>query len=260
MEKNSKIGTVVKSGQKEGTPSLKGKNAEGVSRQKGIPAMGKTKDPAAGGGAGDGAVKEKKKRGGKITSIKDNLQNVKEGDISRVVRESYQYFNRKPVKTDEECVERLNDYFRQCHEEGQIPTVEDMALALGVTRSTLWDWENGRSQTPSRSAIIKKAKEIMAGMDAKLVAEGKIPQVVYIFRAKNYYGMRDQQDVVVTPNVDPMGDRRNAAELAQKYIDSTRGTVIEDKLSEVNPDKRLTFSESEVVDANYTDVDAVNNN
>lgn len=257
MKENGKIGTVVKSGQKEGTPSPKGKKSEGVSRQKGIPAMGKTKDSAAGGGAGDGVVKEKKKRGSKSASIRHNLQNVKEGDISRIVMESYQYFNRKPVKTDEECAERLNDYFRQCHEEGQIPTVEDMALALGVTRATLWEWENGRIQSPERPYMIKKAKEIIAGMDAKLVAEGKIPQVVYIFRAKNYYGMRDQQDVVVTPNVDPMGDRRNAAELAQKYIDSTRGAVIEDKLSEVNPDKRLTFSEPEVVDANYTDVDAV---
>jgi hypothetical protein len=37
-------------------------------------------------------------------------------------------------------------------------------------------------------------------MDAELAQEGKIQPVVYMFRAKNYYGMKDQQDVVVTPN------------------------------------------------------------
>jgi hypothetical protein len=71
--------------------------------------------------------------------------------------------------------------------------------------------------------MIKNAKQIIAGIDAKLAAEGKIPQVVYIFRAKNFYGMKDQQDVIVTPNTDPLGDRRSGEELTQKYIDSVKG-------------------------------------
>lgn len=164
-----------------------------------------------------------RKRGSKSASVRHNLQNVKEGDISRIVRESWQYFGRKAPKDDEECAERLNDYFKQCNEEGQLPTVEDMALALGVTTATLLDWQNGRTQSPERSWMIKNAKQIIAGIDAKLASEGKIPQVVYIFRAKNFHGMRDQQEVVVTPNTDPLGDRKSGEELAEKYIDSVRG-------------------------------------
>ena len=49
-------------------------------------------------------------------------------------------------------------------------------------------------------AFIKKAKNTIATMDAELAQEGKIQPVVYMFRAKNYYGMKDQQEVVVTPN------------------------------------------------------------
>lgn len=168
-------------------------------------------------------VKTPRKRGSKSASVKHNLQNVQPGDIGRIVWESYQYFNRKPPKDDEECAERLNDYFKQCNETGQIPTVEDMALALGVTVATLWDWQNERRQSPVRAEMIKKAKGILAGIDAKLASEGKIPQVVYIFRAKNFHGMRDQQEVVVTPNTDPLGDRKSGEELAEKYIDSVRG-------------------------------------
>lgn len=164
-----------------------------------------------------------RKRGSKSASVKHNLQNVQPGDIGRIVWESYQYFNRKPPKDDQECAERLNDYFRQCNEENQMPTVEDMALALGTTRASLWEWENNRKCGPERADMIKKAKEIIAGIDAKLASEGKIPQVVYIFRAKNFHGMRDQQEVVVTPNTDPLGDRKSGEELAEKYIDSVRG-------------------------------------
>ena len=46
--------------------------------------------------------------------------------------------------------------------------------------------------------MIKKAKQILAAIDAELVSSGKIPQVVYIFRAKNFHGMTDQQEITVT--------------------------------------------------------------
>ena len=38
-----------------------------------------------------------------------------------------------------------------------------------------------------------------------MVTEGKINPVVYFFRAKNYFGMKDQQDVVIRPE-SPLGD------------------------------------------------------
>ena len=67
--------------------------------------------------------------------------------------------------------------------------------------------------------MIKKAKEILAGIDAKLVSQGKIPQVTYIFRAKNFFGMKDQSEVVLTPN-NPLGDQRTPEELQQQYIEA----------------------------------------
>ena len=67
--------------------------------------------------------------------------------------------------------------------------------------------------------MIKKAKEILAGIDAKLVSQGKIPQVTYIFRAKNFFGMKDQSEVVLTPN-NPPGGQRTPEELQQQYIEA----------------------------------------
>ncbi len=40
----------------------------------------------------------------------------------------------------------------------------------------------------------------MQTFDAKLVVSGKLNFLAYCFRAKNYYGMVDKQEMVLTPN------------------------------------------------------------
>ena len=169
-----------------------------------------------------------RKRGSKSASVTANLK-AEPSDISRIIHQSFQYFDRKPPKDNDELAERLNGYFVECEKQGRIPTVENMALALGVTRSTIWDWENLRSGNAARSYMIKKAKEIMADIDAALVQEGKIPQVTYIFRAKNFYGMKDQQEVVLTPNASPLGDQKDAESLQKKYLEKTYGSEMIEK-------------------------------
>ena len=64
--------------------------------------------------------------------------------------------------------------------------------------------------------IIKKAKQILASMDAELAAEGKIQPVVYMFRSKNFYEMRDSQELVLTPNTQRLSDS-DYQEIAEKY-------------------------------------------
>ena len=172
-----------------------------------------------------------RKRGSKPASITENL-NAKPEEIKRIISESLQFVpdfkavQQRGRMSDDECGERLNDYFRLAAETGQIPTVEDMCLALGVTRQTVNRWEHGELGK-RRGDIIKQAKELLAAIDGKLVQENKIPQVTYIFRSKNYYGLKDQQDVVITPN-NPLGDEKSTEELRQKYIDSTYG-ILPDK-------------------------------
>lgn len=58
---------------------------------------------------------------------------------------------------------------------------------------------NGRSDF---SDIVKKAKEYIKMYDAAMAANGMIPQSVYQFRAKNFYGMKDVQEVTVAPKAD----------------------------------------------------------
>lgn len=81
-------------------------------------------------------------------------------------------------------------------ESGGLPTVEKMCLCLGIDYWIFRDWQNG-AKGETRAQILKRAKSVLASIDADLVLKGHINPVAYIFRAKNYYGMKDQQDVVV---------------------------------------------------------------
>ena len=185
------------------------------------------------------------KDGKTIPSIKKRVEkSEKKEDISRIVNESVQYFNRRSVKTNQEIAERLNNYFAECTEKGQIPTVEDMCLALGVTRNTVWTWEREVTKDPERAEMITKAKEVLAAIDAKLVSEGKIPQVTYIFRSKNYFGMRDQTEHI-NVNVNPLGDGVDNETLRQKALQNVYGIAEEIKIEPVKePEPLLLESEN----------------
>ena len=140
--------------------------------------------------------------------------------VSRLLQEAFDAYSQPKVKSDEELAERLNTYFKHCAETGQIPTVEEMAHYTGYSQSTVWDWEVGRlngfsSQT---AEIVKRAKEYLKTFDAKLVVSGKVNPIVYFFRAKNYYGLVDKQEIAISPNMQNEQDL-STEDIAKRYIE-----------------------------------------
>ena len=139
--------------------------------------------------------------------------------VSTLLTEVLVEHKQPKVQNDEELAERFNDYFTRCALRGQVPTVEEMCMSTGYAYSTIWDWENGRRQGFSNSTaeIIKKAKDVLKTFDAKLVISGKLNFLAYCFRAKNYYGMVDKQEMVLTPN--PHNDSDYSAEdIRARYL------------------------------------------
>ena len=163
-----------------------------------------------------------KEKPGTAISTKQQVLNERKEEISHIIHESNQYRDKYKPRNNEEIRVALDGYFDDCEEKGEIPTVEGMALALGTSRQLLWDWERRAQTNPERAEMITRAKETIAAIDAKLALEGKINPVTYIFRSKNYYGMKDQQEVVVAP-VNPLGDGMSNEELRKKYLENTYG-------------------------------------
>ena len=133
--------------------------------------------------------------------------------------------------TDQELSDRLIEYFSFTIDNEKIPTVEGMALYLGYEVSTLNRWQHGQEgSTPFRRSLIKKAKGLLAAFDAELVMENKVNPTGYIFRAKNYYGMKDVQDHVISA-ADPLGDKEDP-EAIRKRLEN--GVAFEADFEEID--------------------------
>ena len=141
---------------------------------------------------------------------------AKREEISAILKDVVKWQKQPKVKSDDELEERVEQFFQTCIDTGEIPSVEKLCLAIGSYRQEVWNWEQGTGCSQRRVDIIKRAKQAIAAMDAELVANRKIPETTYIFRSKNYYGMKDQQEVVVAPS-NPLGEEQDPQLLAEKY-------------------------------------------
>lgn len=146
--------------------------------------------------------------------------------VAKLLTEVLVEYNRPRVKNDEELAERLSSYFDMCARTGQVPTVEEMLLGTGYGHHYMNDIEAGRRKgfSPETATILKKAKAYMATFDAKLAVSGKMNFLAYCFRAKNYYGMVDKQEHVITPTVNddlPL----NESELLKRYAAEDSQTI-----------------------------------
>jgi len=151
--------------------------------------------------------------------------------VKRTIGNILKYYGIERVKSDEEANERIIQYFEDCIETGRRPLWEELCLALGTTRNDMWQMEHRYKSPVVKKETIERAREYIATYDAAAASEGKINPVLYFFRAKNYYGMKDQQDVVITPNT-PLGAETDAKQLESKYAESvidTTGTEVEEE-------------------------------
>jgi hypothetical protein len=152
------------------------------------------------------ATKPKRKGNGKNSPvIGDNGFMTKPGDNAKMLSDMLYIYNMPPIdiNSDDAVKDRIHEYFTYCIEKDMKPGVEGMCMALGISRSTLWDWEVGRSRSEpngSRSDIIKKSKQFLAQYLEGLAQNGKINPVTAIFMLKNHFNYKDSQDINIVPN------------------------------------------------------------
>ena len=106
-----------------------------------------------------------------------------------------------------EVQQRLDFFFDACIEARISPVVEWIALVLGIEWVSLKQIMAGKRRDDSL-----QQKYIL-----KLILQMQSMSAEWIFRAKNYFGMRDNVEVTVAPPEQPLGDAQSAEQLAQKY-------------------------------------------
>ena len=123
--------------------------------------------------------------------------------VSKLLKEAIVAYKMPKPKDDAELEKRIEDYFVYCGEQGVIPTVEEICMYIGYSKEWVYKTRTGSrpGYSPRTKDILNRMLEVMAVMDAKLAMTGKIRDAVYIFRSKNFHGMKDQQEVVVGTNL-----------------------------------------------------------
>jgi len=168
-------------------------------------------------GTGEVQVIKKKPRGGNSPVIGDNGLETMPGDNAKFMRVNMVLFNMEKIElTDIEAVQnRLNEYFALYAENDMKPTVAGMAMALNMTRQTLWAIRNDlptggagyKTALPTAVAdSIKKAYVLMENLWETYMNSGKINPVSGIFLGKNNYGYQDKTEYVLTPNTQQDND------------------------------------------------------
>lgn len=114
----------------------------------------------------------------------------------------------------------IDGYFQYCIKRGLRPGNLGLYAALGLSKQDVSDALRGASHKlrPSTIDLLKKAKQALATYRELLGSQGKLNPVTLIFWQKNYDGLKDVQDITITPNTG-LDQERTADEIAQKVLE-----------------------------------------
>ena len=164
-------------------------------------------------------VQKKRKRPDKTEYLTPHCE---PGEISRMLSQAVTIANWPEIDTDDadQVIGRIREYHQYCIDNDIKPDMSGMALAIGVSRPTLWKWENGVESNKPQSVrnAIKKGREINENILVTMMQNGRINPIPALFLLKNNHSYVDQQEVVVTPNT-PFQDM-DARDAQKKIIDA----------------------------------------
>ena len=121
-------------------------------------------------------------------------------------------------KPDTELTERIDRYFQFCQNTGNRPGIESLCMALSITRTTLFNWNNGINCTPERQEIIIKAKAFIASFMEQAILRGKLNPASGIFLMKNWLNYKDSYSFEeATETKTENKPTRTAAEIAARH-------------------------------------------
>ena len=153
--------------------------------------------------------------------------NVEEGDNNKYLIHNLKVFNLPPCDRNnyEQLSARITEYFQICAEDDMKPTVNGLALAIGIDRDTLRDYAIEKRKIPPECRdIIRKAYNFMTNMWESYMTNGKINPASGIFLAKNHFGYVDEVKVVAERGAERPSDEeliKDAKALSDSLDDDT---------------------------------------
>lgn len=180
-----------------------------------MPRKPMTKDEAE---AAAFALAEKKSH--KVRSRPDKTVQAEDGDNTKFIRHNRMLYELEPVSfnSEDEVRDRTRTYFDICEQNDMKPSVAGYALALGISRKTLWEYVSGRVVKPlAVRNLLKRAYDLLNAQMEDYMQNGRINPVSGIFLMKNAFGYVDKQEIEVAAKQD---DAESEEQLTAKYADA----------------------------------------
>lgn len=145
-------------------------------------------------------------------------ENTEPGDNARYLRYAMASLNLPPIDvSDPKQVEkRIMEYFDYCIQNDRKPNIKGLGNWIGVDDETVMRWRRGEYRKDTHCGLIKKAVDVLQEMWWDYGQNGKCNPASWIFIGKNAFGMRDEQQVIITPN-NPL-ENADPSETRKKYL------------------------------------------
>lgn len=119
-------------------------------------------------------------------------------------------------KNVNDLYQRFYKYLEYCCEHNIVPNNMNAYFAIGVARQDISAWHTGVRGTAEHKEFADTIMAFFASVHEQGATDGVLNPISAIFWQKAHDGLSDQPKIEVSVN-DPLGDKRTAEDIAEKY-------------------------------------------
>ncbi|MDE7177065.1 MAG: DNA-packaging protein [Lachnospiraceae bacterium] len=143
---------------------------------------------------------------GKNSYPQGQIDDLEQSTVQEIVTSLKQLHDRGKPQTDEEIKQRIDEYFLLCQQSSIRPGIESLCLSLHISRTTLFNWNNGTNCSAKCQEYVQSAKAFIGAFIEQAMLGGKISPPSGIFLMKNWLSYKDA--VSIEESIPNSGTRR----------------------------------------------------
>ena len=140
------------------------------------------------------------------------LDDLEPATVQQIVTSLKELHDMGRPKTDDEVAKRIDDYFDFCQRSSIRPGIESLCMSLHISRTTLFNWNNGTNCSRECQELIQSAKSFIGAYMEQAMLGGKISPPSGIFLMKNWLNYKD---TISFEESVPQEDKRRALTAAE---------------------------------------------
>ena len=119
------------------------------------------------------------------------IDDIEPSTVQELITSLKQLHDRGKPETDEEIKQRIDEYFSFCQQSSIRPGIESLCMTLHISRTTLFNWNNGTGCSERCQELIQSAKSFIAAYIEQALLSGKVSPPSGIFLMRNCLSYKD---------------------------------------------------------------------